>query len=56
MPEKKQFAMKDFNKHAVGFALSGLATGWLVFSATLFAAIIFICYRYTICIEPNALL
>jgi hypothetical protein len=48
--------MNNVNKQAVGIALSGLASGWLVFGSTLFAAIVFICYRYNICIEPNALL
>jgi hypothetical protein len=48
--------MNKVNRHTLGFALSGLASGWLVFGATLFAAIIFMCYRYDICIEPNALL
>jgi hypothetical protein len=48
--------MNDVNKHTVGFALSGLASGWLVFGVTLFAGIVFICIQYNICIEPNALL
>ena len=48
--------MNNVNRHTLGLALSGLASGWLVFGVTFFAAIVFMCIRYDICIEPNALL
>ena len=48
--------MNDYNRQSFGIALSSLASGWLVFGLTLFAGIVFICYHYQICIEPNALL
>ena len=52
----KPLRMNDVNKQTVGIALSGLASGWLVFGVTLFAGIVFACIQYNICIEPNALL